>query len=94
MVGSQGLAAVTLAFPALITIIAVGQMIGIGTSSLVALALGRGDHTKAVRLIHSAFPLFLLAGIGLTAFGLAFSDSYLHLIGASGQVFAMANAYI
>jgi len=94
VVGSQGLAAVTLAFPALITIIAVGQMIGIGTSSLVALALGRGDQKKALRLIHSAFPLFLLAGIGLTAFGLAFSDYYLHLIGASGQVFAMANAYI
>ncbi|WP_279385013.1 MATE family efflux transporter [Methanosarcina barkeri] len=46
-VGSQGLAGVTLAFPALLAIIAVGQMIGIGTSSLVALALGRANRQEA-----------------------------------------------
>ncbi len=93
-VGSQGLAGVTLAFPALIAIVAVGHMIGIGTSSLVALARGRGDLQEALRLVHNAFPLLLLAGIGLTAFGLAFSDSYLRLLGASGTAFAMANAYL
>lgn len=93
-VGSQGLAGITLAFPALLAIIAVGQMIGIGTSSLVALALGRTDRQKAIRLIHNAFPLLLLAGIGLTVIGLAFSDSYLRFLGASGPVFDMANSYL
>jgi len=93
-VGSQGLAGITLAFPALLAIIAVGQMIGIGTSSLVALALGRTDRQKAIRLIHNAFPLLLLAGIGLTVIGLTFSDSYLRFLGASGPVFEMANSYL
>ncbi|AKB80648.1 Multi antimicrobial extrusion protein (Na(+)/drug antiporter), MATE family of MDR efflux pumps [Methanosarcina barkeri 3] len=93
-VGSQGLAGITLAFPALLAIIAVGQMIGIGTSSLVALALGRTDRQKAIRLIHNAFPLLLLAGIGLTVIGLTFSDSYLRFLGASGPVFDMANSYL
>ncbi|MDD2614185.1 MAG: MATE family efflux transporter [Methanosarcina sp.] len=93
-VGSQGLAGVTLAFPSLIAIVAVGHMIGIGTSSLVALARGRGDLKEAFRLVHNAFPLLLLAGIGLTAFGPVFSDSYLRLLGASGSVFAMANDYL
>ena len=93
-VGSQGLAGVTLAFPSLIAIVAVGHMIGIGTSSLVALARGRGDLKETFRLVHNAFPLLLLAGIGLTAFGLVFSDSYLRLLGASGPVFAMANDYL
>src|SRR5690606_7308621 len=64
------------------------------TSSLVALARGRGDLQEAIRLVHNAFPLLLLVGIGLTAFGLAFSDSYILLLGASGAVFAMANAYL
>jgi putative MATE family efflux protein len=93
-VGSQGLAGITLAFPALLAIIAVGQMIGIGTSSLVALALGRTDRQEAIRLIHSAFPLLLLAGVGLTVIGLTFSDSYLRFLGASGPVFDMANSYL
>jgi putative MATE family efflux protein len=93
-IGSQGLAGVTLAFPSLIAIVAVGHMIGIGTSSLVALARGRGDLKEAFRLVHNAFPLLLLAGIGLTAFGPVFSDSYLRLLGASGSVFAMANDYL
>ncbi|MDD4621592.1 MAG: MATE family efflux transporter, partial [Methanosarcina sp.] len=50
-IGSQGLAGVTLAFPSLIAIVAVGHMIGIGTSSLVALARGRGDLKEAFRLV-------------------------------------------
>ncbi|KKH94690.1 multidrug transporter MatE [Methanosarcina sp. 1.H.T.1A.1] len=93
-VGDQGLAGVTLAFPTLIAIAAAGHMIGIGASSLVALALGRGDQKRAHRLVHNAFPLLLLAGIGLTIFGLTFSDSYLRLLGASGPVFAMADDYL
>jgi len=93
-VGSQGLAGITLAFPALLAVVAVGHMIGIGTSSLVALALGRADRQEALRLVHNAFPLLMLAGIGLTAFGLAFSGSYLRLLGASGPVFDMANSYL
>lgn len=93
-VGSQGLAGVTLAFPALLAIIAVGQMIGIGTSSLVALSLGRADRQEALKLVHNAFPLLLLVGIGLTILGLNVSDSYLRLLGASGPVFDMANSYL
>ncbi|HEY3363358.1 MAG TPA: MATE family efflux transporter, partial [Methanosarcina sp.] len=93
-VGSQGLAATTLAYPALVIMFAIAHMIGIGTSSLVALALGRSDRQEALRLIHNAFSLLLLAGIGLTAFGLAFSGSYLRLLGASGPVFDMANTYL
>lgn len=93
-VGSQGLAGITLAFPALLAIVAVGHMIGIGTSTLVALSLGRSDQQEALRLVHNAFPLLLLSGIGLTVFGLCFSDSYLHLLGASGPVFEMANTYL
>jgi len=92
--GSQGLAGITLAFPALLAIVAVGHMIGIGTSSLVALALGRADRQEALKLVHNAFPLLLLAGIGLTAIGLVFSSSYLRLLGASGPVFDMANSYL
>ncbi|WP_292389482.1 MATE family efflux transporter [Methanosarcina sp. UBA5] len=93
-VGSEGLAAATLAYPALVAMFAIAQMIGVGTSSLVALTLGRADRQEALRLVHNAFSLLLLAGIGLTAFGLAFSGSYLRLLGASGPVFHMANTYL
>lgn len=93
-VGSQGLAGITLAFPALLAIVAAGLMIGIGTSSLVALALGRANREEALKLINNAFPLLILAGIGLTAIGLAVSDSYLRLLGASGPVFDMAYGYL
>ncbi len=93
-VGSQGLAATTLAYSALVAIVAIAHMIGVGTSSLVALALGKADRQEALKLIHNAFPLLLLTGIGLTAFGLVFSGSYLRLLGASGPVFDMANTYL
>ncbi|WP_279385014.1 MATE family efflux transporter [Methanosarcina barkeri] len=38
--------------------------------------------------------MLLFVGIGLTSIGLAFSESYLHLLGASGPVFSMANSYL
>lgn len=93
-VGSQGLAAVTLALPTLVIMIAAGHVIGIGTASLVALSLGRGDRMEALRLMHNAIPLIMLAGIALAAFGMLLSDSFLRLLGASGPAFAMANSYI
>ena len=64
-IGSQGLAAVTLAYPAYMAIIAVGVIIGIGASSLTALQLGKGNLNRALDIVHNAFPCAFLQELSL-----------------------------
>jgi len=59
-IGSEGLAGITLAYPLYIFIIAIGILIGIGSSSLIALELGRGNKTEALDIAHNALPYALL----------------------------------
>ena len=93
-VGSQGLAAVTLAFPAVMLIVAVAVMMGMGSSSLVALELGRSNKDKARNIVANVFPLVFVVAAVITVAGLAFGDSLLSLFDAPVVVQDMANDYM
>lgn len=93
-VGSQGLAAVTLAFPAVMLIVAVAVMMGMGSSSLVALELGRSNKGKARNIVANVFPLVFVLAAVITIVGLAFGDSLLSLFDAPVVVQDMANDYM
>lgn len=93
-VGSQGLAAVTLAFPAVMLIVAVAVMMGMGSSSLVALELGRSNRDKARNIVANVFPLVFVVAAVITIAGLAFGDSLLSLFDAPVVVQDMANDYM
>ena len=93
-IGSQGLAAVTLAYPAYMVIIAIGVIIGIGASSLTALQLGKGNSNGALDIVHNAFSLCLLTGAVFTVAGLIFCETSLNLLGASGPALAFAREYL
>jgi len=74
-IGSQGLAAITLAYPAYMVIIAIGVIIGIGTSSLTALQLGKENLSQALDIVNNAFSLCLLTGAVFTVVGLIFCET-------------------
>jgi putative MATE family efflux protein len=93
-VGSQGLAGVTLAFPAVMLIVAVAVMMGMGSSSLVALELGRSNRDKAGKIVANVFPLVFVVSAVITIMGLAFGDSLLSLFDAPAIVQDMANDYL
>lgn len=93
-VGSQGLAGVTLAFPAVMFIVAVAVMMGMGSSSLVALELGRSNRDKAGKIVANVFPLVLVVAAVMTLLGLVFSNSLLNLFDAPAVVQDMANDYL
>ncbi len=93
-IGSQGLAGVTLAYPAYMIIIALGVIIGIGASSLTALNLGKGNLRGALDIVHNAFSLCLLTGAVITVAGLVFCETSISLLGANGTVLAFASEYL
>jgi MATE family, multidrug efflux pump len=94
VIGSQGLAGITLAYPPYIMIIGIGVLIGIGSSSLTALELGKGNIKGALDIVHHAFPLCFLAGVILTVGGLVFCETSLSLLGASGPALTFAREYL
>jgi len=93
-VGSQGLAGVTLAFPVVMCIVAVAVMMGMGSSSLVALELGRSNRNKAEKIIANVFPLVFVVAAIITITGLAFGDPLLSLFDAPAVVQDMAGDYL
>lgn len=93
-VGSQGLAGVTLAFPAVMFIVALAVMMGMGSSSLVALELGRSNRDRAEEIVANVLPLVFFVAAVITILGLAFGNSLLNLFNAPAVVQGMANNYI
>jgi putative MATE family efflux protein len=94
VIGSCGLAGITLASPLYVAIIAVGLLIGVGSSSLTALELGRGNMKEAQDIAHNAFLLCLLAGSILTVGGLVFCETSISVLGASGPALNFAREYL
>lgn len=93
-VGSHGLAGITLAYPPYLAIIGAGIIIGIDSSSLIALKLGEENTREALEIVHNAFPLCLLAGAIFTAGGLIFCKTSISLLGTSGPSLSLAREYL
>lgn len=93
-IGSHGLAGITLAYPPYLAIIAAGIIIGIGSSSLIALRLGEGKTGEALEIMNNAFPLCLIAGAVFTAGGLIFCRTSISLLGTNGPALSLASEYL
>lgn len=94
VIGSQGLAGITLAYPPYVLIIALGVLVGTGASSLTALELGKGNKKEALNYAHNAFLLSLLIGAILTAGGLFFCEKFMYFLGDKGPVLNFAREYL
>lgn len=94
VIGSAGLAGITLAYPPYVIIIAMGVIIGIGSSSLTALECGRGNIKRAVDIVNTAFPLCLFSGAVFTIGGLVFCETSIGLLGESGPALIFAREYL
>ncbi|WP_410509420.1 MATE family efflux transporter [Methanosarcina hadiensis] len=94
VIGSCGLAGITLASPLYVAIIAIGLLIGVGSSSLTALELGRGNTEEALDISHNAFLLCLLTGLILTIGGLVFCETSISILGTTGPALTFASEYL
>ena len=81
-VGDRALAAFSFGFPILMIVTSVAIGLGAGTSSVVARAIGREDHSRAKRLITDSLILsFLLTAI-VSIVGLLTINPLFRLLGA------------
>jgi len=92
-VGEIGLTAVTIAFPIMLVMMAVGMLIGVGASTLVSLRLGENNKTEAEQILGNALSLIILCAFIMSGLGLIFLDPILRALGAEPTVLPYARVF-
>lgn len=92
-VGSEAIAGVTIVFPLIMLLMALGMMFGIGAASIISRRLGAGDTHYAERTLGNAICLSALSGIAITAISLPGIASLMRMLGASPSIHGYATEY-
>ncbi len=87
-------AAVSIASPAFFLFMAVGNLFGVGGTSLISRSLGAGDHSKAKHVSAFCFWTEVIIGVIATICLIAFARPICYTIGASEDTIEYAVEYI
>ena len=88
------LAAVNLAYPVMMVMIAMSNMIGAGASSLIARSLGAEDTDKAAHTLTAGFLLTVINSAIVTAAGLLLLPQIVTGLGADDTTFDYTTQYV
>ena len=88
------LAAVNLAYPVMMVMIAISNMIGAGASSLIARSLGAEDTDKAAHTLTAGFLLTVINSAIVTAAGLLLLPQIVTGLGADDTTFDYTTQYV
>ena len=93
-VGADAIAGLTIVFPILIFIIAIGLLTGIGTASIVSRSLGKGDKERALIAAGNSFIINMVLNIIVIAVFYFFMDKILMFLGASPAILPYSTDYL
>ena len=93
-VGEYGLAATTVANPAMTFMVAVAMLVGVGGNALAAIKLGERKKRVAERVLGNSFVLLVGAGVLAWIVGLLALDPILIASGADEAVLPHARAFM
>ena len=93
-VGTDGMAAVTSAFPLSIVAMALGLLVGAGTGNRISVLLGKGDAQGAERVLSQSLRLALINGTLLALVTWLFSKPLLLACGCPPQLLSMAIPFV
>ncbi|MBA3560230.1 MAG: MATE family efflux transporter [Gemmatimonadaceae bacterium] len=92
--GTQAVAAVSIAGNLSFIVLALTQMLGVGTTTVVSHAMGRKDHTQANLLFNQSQVLALVTGVLFLMLGLAARQPYSVAMSADANTAALAGDYL
>lgn len=93
-VGTLGVAAVSIAFPVQMIIMALAGATGIGGASAISRMLGAKESDEANRIFGNVLSLVILISLVGVFLGFRFLDSILYAFGASEAVLPLAQDYL
>ena len=89
----MAIAAITVVLPIAFLISSIGMGIGIGGSSIISRALGKGDTSKAFKVFGNQISLTVFLSVLFVTMGIFFGFSLLQLFGAKGEISTPATEY-
>ena len=92
--GTEAVAAVGIAGNLTFIVLALTQMLGVGTTTVVSHAVGRKDHAQALLLFNQSQVLAMVTGVGFLILGLAVRSRYSAAMSADAETAALAGQYL
>jgi putative MATE family efflux protein len=92
--GKEAVAAVAIAGNLTFIVLAVSQMLGVGTTTLVSHATGRKDHERALLVFNQSQVLSVVVGLIFLAVAMSLRGAYASTLGADGATAEMARQYL
>ncbi|MGL5378101.1 MAG: MATE family efflux transporter, partial [Cetobacterium sp.] len=92
--GSKSLAAVNIVMPYVNFSFAIGIMVAVGSSTMIAIQLGAGENKKALKSYSTSIQLFMAFSILLSCIGIIFPEKVVTLLGANSAILKEATTYL
>jgi putative MATE family efflux protein len=92
--GKEAIAAVGVAGNLMMVVLALTQMLGVGTTALIAQATGRKDQAQAERILNQSWVMSLCIGIGYAVVGFLVRDSYCSSLTPDPTTAELARRYL
>jgi putative MATE family efflux protein len=92
--GKEAIAAVGVAGNLMMIVLAMTQMLGVGTTALISHAAGQKDQPKAELVFNQSFVMSILVAIGLGLIGFALIDLYCNSFSADVETARLAKKYM
>jgi putative MATE family efflux protein len=92
--GKEAIAGVGLAGNLMLVVLALTQMLGVGTTSLISHAAGQKDRRRAQLVFNQSFALSLLVGAAVVVLGYLFRGPYSRWLGADARTVNDGAAYL
>ncbi len=92
--GKEAIAAVGVAGNLMMIVLALTQMLGVGTTTLIAQAAGRKDQPHAELVFNQSIVMSLIIGVFVAIFGFLVRDLYSNSLSADAPTAALAKTYL
>jgi MATE family, multidrug efflux pump len=92
--GTEAVAAVGIAGNLTFIVLALTQMLGVGTTTVVSHAVGRKDHAQALLLFNQSQVLAMVTGVAFLVVGMALRWPYARAMSADAKTAELAAQYL
>jgi putative MATE family efflux protein len=92
--GKEAVAAVAIAGNLTFIVLAISQMLGVGTTTLVSHATGRKDHAQALLMFNQSQVLSIVVGAIFLVVAMLLRGAYASALGADAQTARQAEEYL
>jgi len=92
-VNSTALAGLAVVFPVQMLAVAIATMTGVGSSSIISMALGKGDREKASSAVQTSFIAMVVLGLLIPLVMIPFREPIMRMLGATDTTLPYAESY-